>query len=232
MNNNLTEMAVVLDRSGSMQSCVEAAISGFNTFLRDQRAQPGEARITLVLFNDQYETPWGTIPLAEATELDTTTYVPRGSTALLDAIGRTIDDCGARLAAMPEEERPATVLVAILTDGLENSSRQFTWKDISEKIALQRDTYKWEFLFLGANQDAIATAAQISIGAHMSASYAADAAGSTSSFRSTSRKMSALRFRGLPQNMTPAMQADLDAPLTKIQEEEDAKLRGEKKDKE
>ncbi len=139
MNKNLTAIAYILDRSGSMQSMVEPAIAGFNRFLDDQRKAPGHARLTLVLFDDQYEVPCQSLPIEEVTELDTTTYVPRGTTALLDAIGRTIEELGQRLAATPEPERPGQVIVAIFTDGLENASLQFDHHKIARMIAHQRD---------------------------------------------------------------------------------------------
>ncbi|MFZ4780293.1 MAG: vWA domain-containing protein, partial [Terrimicrobiaceae bacterium] len=142
MNKNLTEIAFILDRSGSMAPVTEAAITGFNVFLRDQQKTEGQARLTLVLFDNEYLVPLDSIPVQEAVALDTTTYVPRASTALLDAIGTTIDRVGARIAAMPEPDRPGQVIVAILTDGYENSSEKFTWKDISHKILEQTNTYK------------------------------------------------------------------------------------------
>ena len=120
MNKPLTEIVFILDRSGSMQSMVEPAISGFNRLLREQQQVPGHARFTLVLFDDQYELPFHSVPIEEVVELDTTTFVPRGSTALLDAIGRTIDELGKKLSNTPAADRPDQVIIAILTDGEEN----------------------------------------------------------------------------------------------------------------
>ncbi len=227
MNNKHTEIAFILDRSGSMQPLMESAISGFNDLLRDQTKAPDEARFTLVLFDDQYEVPMHAIPIAEAVELDTSTYVPRGSTALLDAVGRTIDELGSRLAAMSKKDRPGKVIVAILTDGLENASQKYTWQDISTKISHQRDTYQWEFLFLGANQDAIATAAEMSIESASAMTYVHDSHGTKSSQRALSRKFTAMRTSGKKDAMSEDVRADLEAPLSKIGEEEDRKSRGE-----
>ena len=106
MNNNHTEIVFVLDRSGSMQSCQEAAIAGFNRFLVEQQQLEGLVKLTLVLFDDEYLVPIDALPAAEVLPLDDETYVPRGSTALLDAIGRAVDDLGARLASSPESDRP------------------------------------------------------------------------------------------------------------------------------
>jgi len=113
MNKNLTEIAFILDRSGSMASVTEAAITGFNEFLRNQQKTEGQARLTLVLFDNEYLVPLDGVPVQEAVALDTTTYVPRASTALLDAIGTTIDLLGTRLSAMAESARPGQVIVAI-----------------------------------------------------------------------------------------------------------------------
>jgi len=229
MNNNLTEIAFILDRSGSMASCAEAAIAGFNQFIRDQRQQPGQARLTLVLFDDQYETPTQAVPLPEVVELDTTTFVPRGSTALLDAIGRTIDELGARLAGIPEADRPGCVIVPILTDGFENASHTFTYEEIQQKITHQRDVYQWQFLFLGANQDAIASGARIGIQPQMSASFVADAFGTGASMKGISRRTSAQRAAAsLGPDAPMYMKEDLTKPLQELVKEEDDANRGKK----
>ena len=225
-NPTLTEIAFVLDRSGSMSAVAQSAAAGFNEFLRDQQAAPGQARFTLVLFDDEYLVPAAAVPIAEMVPLDAGTYVPRGSTALLDAIGRTVDDLGRRLAATPAPERPAKVIVAILTDGYENASHRYSQQDIARRIRHQRDKYGWEFLFLGANQDAIATAAGMNIAAANAATFQADAAGARASFKSSSRKAAAMRHEaacpGAPRH------EDLDRPLSEINAEEDRRERRQK----
>ena len=163
MRADLTEIAFVLDRSGSMNPIADDAIGGFNTFLKDQQALPGQARLTLVLFDHEYLVVHNSVDIQAVGPLDSNTYVPRGMTALLDAVGRTIDDTGARLAATPEEQRPAKVIVAILTDGQENASRDYTFAKVSGMIKHQQEKYSWEFIFLAANQDAIAAAGALSI---------------------------------------------------------------------
>jgi Mg-chelatase subunit ChlD len=193
MKNHYSEIAFVLDRSGSMESCREAAIEGFDSFLQEQQRTEGLARLTLILFNDDYLVPIDALPVAEILPLDNDGYVPRGSTALLDAIGRTIDELGARLAALSEKDQPTQVIVAILTDGLENSSQNYTWQQIADAIKQQSEQYRWTFLFLGANKDAIATAAQMNITAANAAAYVADAAGLHASASSLTRKARALR---------------------------------------
>lgn len=225
MNPNLTEILFILDRSGSMAPLTEAAISGFNNFLRDQAAEPGIARLTLLLFDDQFEFHISSLPLPEITPLDTTVYTARGSTALLDAMGTGIDQLGTHLAALPENGRPGTVIVAVLTDGEENASAVYTWADVQKRIRHQSEKYNWHFLFLGANQDAIATAAKVGIHAANAATYLADAHGLSATTESVSRKAKAMRKMSALQPLDAAEQADLQAPLSDIVREEDNKRR-------
>ena len=223
-NAHYTEIAFILDRSGSMKSCQQAAIDGFNRFLADQQQIEGLAKLTLVLFDDEYFVPISSIPVQEIVPLTDDTYQPQGCTALLDAIGKTVDDLGLRLAALAEKDRPGQVIVAILTDGLENASQRFNWKEIAGKIKYQTDTYKWIFLFLGANQDAIATAANLSIAANNAATYVADDTGSKASHAAFSRKMSALR-RSSMDIASVSEKLDAAASLTDIVSEENRKSR-------
>jgi uncharacterized protein YegL len=163
MRPDLTDIAFVLDRSGSMNSIAGDAIGGFNTFLAQQQAQPGAAHLTLVLFDHEYLVPHDNVDIHNVPPLDARSYVPRGMTALLDAIGRTIDTVGVRLAATPESGRPGKVIVAILTDGMENASRDYTNAKVAAMIRHQQEKYSWEFIFLAANQDAIKAAEAIAI---------------------------------------------------------------------
>lgn len=171
-----TLIVVVLDRSGSMSSGQDATVEGFNGFLAEQKKLPGECRMTLVQFDDRYQIDFNNTPISEVK----LAYAPRGGTALLDAMGRTIDEVGAELAKRSESTRPAKVIFVTITDGYENASRKFTRDDIFNKIAHQRDAYKWEFLYLGANQDAIAEATRLGIPATHSVST------STQSYATTS----------------------------------------------
>jgi len=208
-----------------MAPVAEAAITGVNEFLRDHQKAEGQARLTLVLFDNEYLVPLDCIPVQEAVALDTTSYVPRGSTSLLDAIGTTIDRLGARISTMPEAERPGQVLIAISTDGYENSSEKFAWKDISHKILEQTNTYKWQFLFLGANQDAIATAASLNIATANASGYTGDHIGTRSSSKAMSRKMAAMRKMSSGARMNVKEQSDAAAPLSALVAEEDAEGR-------
>jgi uncharacterized protein YegL len=177
MNEHLSEIVCIVDRSGSMDAIRTDAIGGFNTFLTDQKQEPGEATLSLVLFNHQYTLAYDNIRLDKVRPLNEKTYVPQGMTALLDAVGRTIDAVGERLSRTPEPERPSKVIVAILTDGLENASREYSRGKVAEMIQHQREKYSWEFIFLAANQDAIASARSISIAAEDAFAFQATGAG-------------------------------------------------------
>ena len=163
MNMDLVEIACVVDRSGSMASIAKDAIGGFNTFLASQKAQPGSTRFTLVLFDNEYQVVHNGTPIRLVEDLTSTTFIPRGSTALLDAIGKTMDDMGARLSQTPEHERPGKVILAILTDGEENSSEVYTPEKVERMLRHQQEKYQWEVLFLAANQDAIMAAKKLAI---------------------------------------------------------------------
>lgn len=162
MKDNFTRIAIVLDRSGSMESVREATIAGFNQFIEEQKKAPGEATVKLVQFDDQYEQVFDK-PLQDVPQLTQAMFVPRGWTALLDAQGRTIVALGAELAALKEEERPSKVLMMTLTDGHENRSKEFTLERVAALIKEQKEKYRWEFVFLGANQDAVKVAASMKL---------------------------------------------------------------------
>jgi hypothetical protein len=170
MKTDSTYIAVVLDRSGSMSSVKQATIDGFNEFVNKQKQVPGECRLMLTQFDDVYEMVFNR-PIAEVQPLDDQSYHPRGMTALHDAIGKTIHDVGKTLAAMPEADRPARVLVAIITDGGENSSKEFHQKQIADLVQQQQDQYSWIFVFIGANQDAVLTAKTFNIPATQALTY-------------------------------------------------------------
>ena len=175
------EIACIVDRSGSMDALRADAIGGFNAFLRDQQTLPGEARFSLVLFDHEYKRLYDRVPLADARPLDETTYVPRGQTALLDAIGRTLAGLAERIGAEPAAAHPDKVIVTILTDGLENASRDWTAPRVASLIGARRAA-GWEFVFLAANQDAFAAAERVGIAREDAAGFAATGAGVRQSF--------------------------------------------------
>lgn len=169
MRNDLTDITVVMDRSGSMADTKGDAEKGLNFFVSEQKKQPGDARFTLVQFDTEYEFVHRAIPILEVPPL---TLMPRGSTALLDAVGRAITETGERLKAVPETERPGLVVFVIVTDGQENASREFTRVQIKSMVEHQQAAYQWQFMFLGANQDAFAEAGSLGIAAGGTANVA------------------------------------------------------------
>jgi len=167
-NPNLTHLYFLLDRSGSMSTIVDDTVGGFDSFIAEQRKQPGECRVTLAQFDDAYEEVYADRPIAEVPSL---VLQPRGTTALLDSIARLVVDAGKRLAAMPEDHRPGTVIVGIMTDGMENASREWTHAQVKQLIERQTAAFQWQFLYLGADQDAIEVGASIGVGAGHSVTY-------------------------------------------------------------
>jgi hypothetical protein len=192
MKTDFTRIAIVLDRSGSMEPLREATVEGINQFLRAQQQLPGSATVKLVRFDTEYEVVFDK-PLHEVPLLTQEDFVPRGATALLDAQGKTIDDLGEELARMPETARPAKVIVVTLTDGLENASKYYTGYKVAEMIKRQREIYSWEFIYLGANQDAVKVAASMNIPAAAAMTYAPSPRAVGSTFSSLASYVSRTR---------------------------------------
>lgn len=165
MKQGLTEIITIIDKSGSMESIKSDAIGGFNNLIESQKETEGQTNFTLALFDDEYNLVYNGVPIKKVKKLTNTSYNPNGSTALYDAIGKTLNEVGVRLHNTKEEERPEKIIVAILTDGEENSSKEFTREKIFEMIQHQKEVYSWEFIFLAANQDAMTAASSISISA-------------------------------------------------------------------
>ncbi len=188
MRADLTDITMVIDRSGSMASIQSDAEGGINTFIESQKSEPGEALLTLVQFDTEYEFVHKGVSIATVPSF---TLVPRGATALLDAVGRAINETGARLAAMDETQRPGLVVFVIVTDGQENSSKEYTREKIREMIQQQQSGYKWQFTFLAANQDAFAEGASLGIDQAGVANYAAANVGAA--YAVASKKMSRMR---------------------------------------
>ncbi|WP_190300388.1 vWA domain-containing protein [Rufibacter hautae] len=176
-----------------MTSILDDAIGGFNTFLKTQQDTPGEAVMSVVLFDNEFELVHKAKPLHDIPPFNHSTFVPRGSTALLDAVGLTIREIGVRLAALPESERPNKVLFVILTDGHENASNHYTPEQINEMITHQRNVYKWEFLFLAANQDAFTVSERLGIARGNSLNFQASSDGTQKMYRRMSNASSYYR---------------------------------------
>lgn len=175
----------VLDRSGSMSSIIEEAISGFNHFLKEQKMVKGKANLQTMLFDTEFIIS-ELKDIQKVKEFTTKTYVPRGATSLYDAIGNTIDDELDRLSNLSKEERPSKTLIVILTDGYENSSREYHQELIKRKIEEMRKDFHWEFIFLAANQDAIFTADTIGISKGNALNFDATSDGITVAYASIS----------------------------------------------
>lgn len=176
MDKDFTELVFILDRSGSMSGLESDTIGGYNSMLDKQRGAEQAVSVTTVLFDDCYEILHDGMDISRLTPLTQKQYYVRGSTALLDAMGTTINKIVQRHNNMPEQKRPRRVLFVITTDGLENSSREFNKAHIRKMIERQKQL-GWEFIFLGANIDAVATAGEFGIDASRAADYHADAVG-------------------------------------------------------
>jgi hypothetical protein len=220
MNPHLTEIAYILDRSGSMQPMQEPAVAAFNQFVKSQLDVPGDARLTLIQFDDAYEVPVAAKPIQDVPQLTAATYTPRGSTALLDAIGRTIKETDRRISALPDADKPGKVILAIFTDGEENASQEYTIKHIGDLISLYRDQKGWEFLFLAANQDAIATAAVMRIDKSCSSDVKFSASSVISTGSAMSRKVRAMRMKSSGNMDAKAMEDDAKSMNDIVKEEE------------
>ena len=184
MKKNLTELVFILDRSGSMAGLEGDTIGGFNAMIEKQRKEPGEAVISTVLFDNETEVIHDRIPLDRVPRLTEKEYYVRGCTALLDAVGGAIHHIGNVHKYAREEDRPEKTLFVITTDGRENASRRYTYDKVKAMIERQRETYGWEFLFLGANIDAAREAARFGIRADCAADYHADSIGTEAVYES------------------------------------------------
>jgi uncharacterized protein YegL len=193
MKKNLTEMVFILDRSGSMMHLTDDTIGGFNSMIENQKKEEGEAFVTTVLFDDQYELLHDHIDIKEIQPITTNEYYARGMTALLDAVGKTINSIGSRLSATPEDERPDKVIFVITTDGMENASREFAKSTVKEMIEHQQNKYSWTFMFLGANMDAVGEAASLGINTDFARTYTASDWGTQSVYTSVSNAMAYVR---------------------------------------
>lgn len=198
MNKNWTDITIVLDRSGSMQRTKADTIGGFNQFIKDQREVAGEAWVSLVQFNDKVEECYSAMPINKLFLLDDPGYRTTGNTALLDAIGGTINSLGARLGGLPEEKRPGNVIFVIITDGYENASKEFGYEQVAEMIKHQREKYSWQFVFIGADQDAIAAAARFNIPASSALSNVSNSRGIRAAYSSLSHSVSNTREYNVP----------------------------------
>ncbi|WP_435319025.1 VWA domain-containing protein [Haloarchaeobius sp. TZWSO28] len=190
-----THVTFVLDSSGSMAKIEDDTIGGFNAFLRNQREEEGTASVSLYDFDTNVHETYRGRMLENAPELDRERYSPSGQTALHDAIVTAINGTDAYLASLNGAERPDTVVVVVLTDGKENAS-ETPKKRVREQIEYRRDEFEWEFLFIGANQDAALTADRIGMDRDKSLTMAHSGEGTTAAYESTSKRISQARREG------------------------------------
>lgn len=187
MKKGKFDITFILDRSGSMETIRDDVVGGYNSFLKDQKEKvAGEKYYSLIQFDDQYERVYIDMPENLVPLLTRETFEPRGWTALVDAVCRTIEETRSRLDKLPQEERPEKVMFVIVTDGFENSSREYTSEKLKGLITRQRDEHNWQFIYLGANQDAWQVAQQYGIPASSSGTFAYCAKGTTNAFNASS----------------------------------------------
>ncbi len=191
-----TELVFILDRSGSMAGLESDTIGGFNSLLHKQKAEPGEATITTVLFDTEYELLHDRIDIKGIDSITSTDYYVRGCTALLDAIGKTVNKIDNVQKHTGNETKAEKVLFVIITDGLENASREYSAEQVRQLVERQQKELKWEFLFLGANIDAIATARKFGINADRAVDFHADDQGTQLNYETVCDVVTQLRGRG------------------------------------
>lgn len=193
MENKTTELVFIIDRSGSMSGLESDTIGGFNSMLKQQQSVDGKAFVTTVLFDDEYELLHDRVGIQNVKPLTEKDYTTRGSTALLDAIGKTIHNIRKAQKEASEEDRSEKVMFFIITDGHENASRRYTFQMIQDRIKHYKKKHGWEFLFFGANMDAIAEAAKIGIDDNRAQNYCSDSVGTASVYTAMSAVSTAFR---------------------------------------
>lgn len=202
MNDKLTDITLVLDRSSSMNRTWDATLSGVNEFIETQKGVDGDCNLTLIFFSDHYNKVRDAVPIEQVSELTRSEVSPSGSTALLGAMGRAIQETGERLAAMPEAERPSSVILVVMTDGEENMSHMHEWSQIftHEKVMAdlkrQEEEYNWNVIFLGANQDAIAVGQSFGVRAANCMTYAQNDLGTDKAYAALATNVKTSRMTG------------------------------------
>jgi uncharacterized protein YegL len=216
MNENLTEIVAILDRSGSMEHLTNDTIGGFNSFLKEQKEIPGNAVLTTVLFNDSYMLLHDRVDIEKVKPMTNKEYIAQGSTALLDAMGKTINDIGLKLHNTVENERPGKVIFFIITDGEENASVEYNNEKIKEMVELQKNTYSWEFVFLGANIDSFSAARSIGISSDRAFDFEADKEGIVNAHLAMSAAVGNLRrYRSIDAEEAPDFRGRIKKPKEK-----------------
>ena len=224
MKKGLTEIVFILDRSGSMSGLEQDTIGGYNSLLRKQQSEEGEAIISTVLFDDQTEVLHDRVNLDDIKPMTENEYYVRGCTALLDAVGGAIHHIGNVHKYARKEDVPEKTLFIITTDGMENASRRYSYEKVKHMIERQKAKFGWEFLFLGANIDAIEVAGRFGIQPERAVNYNCDSAGTAVNYRALSKVVSRVRKCELDD-----MEDMFDDCTWKEEIEADFKARGRKR---
>ena len=212
MSKNLTELVFILDRSGSMVSLTEDTIGGFNSMIAKQKKEAGEALVSTVLFDNTSTVIHDRLPLDRVPPLTEKEYFARGCTALVDAIGCAIHHIGCVHKYARPEDVPARTLFVIITDGMENASRLYRADEVRQMIEREKTQYGWEFLFLGANIDAVATARQFGISADRAVDYKCDSVGTALNYQVVSEAVHTIRTA---QTLSPGWKHRIDEDVKK-----------------
>ena len=214
MKKGLTEIVFILDRSGSMGGLESDTIGGYNSMLKKQQEEEGEALISTVLFDDQTEILHDRKDVKKVKPITKKEYYVRGCTALLDAVGGAIHHISHVQKAMPEDERPEKTLFIITTDGMENASKEYTYDKVKKMVEKKKSKEHWEFIFLGANIDAVAVAGRFGVAESRAVRYECDSAGTALDFHVMSKLVSKVRSCESAEMLEEALDDDeLLAPI-------------------
>ena len=225
MRKGLTEVVFILDRSGSMSGLEADTIGGFNSMIAKQKKEEGEAYISTVLFDDQTEVLYDRVPIQRVEPMNDNQYYVRGCTALLDALGGAIHHIGNVHKYARKEDRPEKTLFIITTDGMENASHKYSYDKVKKMVERQKKEYGWEFLFLGANIDAIEVAGRFGIAANRAINYKCDSKGTQLNYEVLSRTVS--EFRACECDDEEVMDEMFDACCAPIREDYQRRRRDE-----
>lgn len=217
MKKGLTEIVFILDRSGSMSGLEQDTIGGYNSMIAKQKEEKGEALISTVLFDGVTEVLHDRIPLDKIEPITDREYYVRGSTALLDAVGGAIRHIGNIHKYAREEDVPEKTLFIITTDGMENSSRQYTYEKVKKMVEKQKKKHNWEFIFLGANIDAVSVANRFGVDKSRAVRYECDSAGTALNYKVMGKMVACARAATSAKAMEAAF--DSDAMLSEIRED-------------
>ena len=207
MKKNLTELVFILDRSGSMGGLESDTIGGFNSMIEKQKKEEGEALVTTVLFDNEIETLHDRVPLSKIEKMTDKDYYVRGCTALIDAIGYSVEHIAEIHKYAREEDVPEHTMFVITTDGMENASRKFSSQEVKKMIEQKKEADKWEFLFIGANIDSVETAKQFGISEDRAVNYRADKKGTNVLYAAVERAVGCVR-------KSAPLKADWSAEIT------------------